>query len=154
MPILPLNKAIKGCTSSALKRCVVFREKEEVRILHIGLLEDDDVLQELWFTALILKGYSVSSYTRGSRFVASLPIFHYDVVILDVNFPEDLSGFQVIKEVQRITPTTSLPFLLITGADDEGEPVHLSMPNVTLLRKPFPLSFLLHFVDMIREGRL
>jgi signal transduction histidine kinase len=106
------------------------------------LLEDDDVVRQLWQRTLEDLGYHVLPAPDGSRAVAlsqdyPLPI---DLLIADLDLPA-LNGWQAAVQIRSERP--QLRVLLLTGHAEESRTVRLSLPSGTaILRKPFPPSTL------------
>ncbi|MFO1475166.1 MAG: response regulator [Verrucomicrobiota bacterium] len=90
------------------------------------LVADDDpvVLQALTLKLKSL-GYQVLTARDGSEAITSTRTTRPDLMLLDVDFPPDVShgggvpwnGFLICEWVQRVNSNSKIPFIMISGAD-------------------------------------
>ncbi len=123
--------------------------------MKIGLLEDNPAICDLITTTLELAGHTVVSYTYGISLLEALFTVHdsttislmYDVLVVDLGLPGELSGVAVINQLyERIEPST-LPTVIVSGAaQQELDAVHKRHPTLAVLRKPFNIQSLLTVV--------
>ena len=125
--------------------------------MNIGLLEDNLAIADYLSIALEMAGHNVHTYTYGSSLLenlgssmvgglhASLP---YDLIIVDLLLPGDISGLEAIQQIQRAIPHERLPIIIISaGSHDELEQARAILPDVPLLRKPFRTQALLQLIS-------
>ncbi len=129
--------------------------------MNIGLLEDNPAILDYMTVALEMAGHKVRAFTSGASLLEDLrtgsdPRYPrpYDLIIVDLLLPGDISGFETIKQIQEIIPLKKLPVVIISaGGRDEVEFVKMSLPDVPLLRKPFKMSVLLQMIDEMSPPR-
>lgn len=111
------------------------------------VIDDSDAQVELALTAL--KKISIKGYGFGG-----LPIpqdlidlqTSPGVAIVDLHLEDDLTGPEMIKQLRDLWP--GLPAILVTGSSEGPELRQaLSLPGVTLLRKPYRLQELVDLVQ-------
>ncbi len=130
--------------------------------MNIGLLEDNPAILELMQTALELGGYTISTHTRGqsllntlsekytkqSTLPTSLP---YDLLIIDLNLPDELSGLEVIASIYRMFGPDVPPIIVVSAASIEQlDQLRASFPTLPVIRKPFALRTLLQTISSVQ----
>ena|SRR5712692_6264605 len=126
--------------------------------MNIGLLEDNPAILEYMTVALEMAGHRVRAYTQGSSLLKTIFIgsdiqspLPYDLLIVDLFLPGDLSGLEAIERIQQAIPLSELPTILISaGSQDELEQVQKQLPGVPILRKPFKMNVLLELVEGLK----
>jgi len=129
--------------------------------MNIGLLEDDPETQEWMAVALELLGHRVSVHTTGASLLEALfPVSEtmvppYDLVIVDLNLPDGISGQEVVMRIRSTASTERLPILIIADTG-EYEIAHIKarFPSIPILRKPFRLQALTQFIDQCARSTL
>jgi DNA-binding response OmpR family regulator len=122
--------------------------------MNIGLLEDNMTIVSLLTTMLEMAGHHVFSFTEGrpllETFLAA-PV-GYDLLIIDLGLPGDLSGFDVIEVIQHTKPLEALPIIVVSGAgQQELARVQRDHPEIAIVRKPFSMRSLLLLIEQ-RKG--
>jgi two-component system, OmpR family, phosphate regulon response regulator PhoB len=123
--------------------------------MHIGLLEDNPAIQEYLQTALALNDYRVSIHTFGISLLDALfagqsvqTSYPYDLVIIDLNLPEDLSGWDVILHIRKTVPPEMLPIIVMSGVEQgQLERLQNIFPDISFIQKPFRLQILLQMLE-------
>lgn len=126
--------------------------------MKIGLLEDNPAIVDYMSIALEMAGHEVSAFTYGSELLEtiftgpgirySLP---YDLVIVDILLPGNVSGLQAIDSLQHTIAPGELPMIIISAAaQEELEQIAARLPHIPLLRKPFKMNTLLQLIDQIK----
>ena len=126
--------------------------------MRIGLLEDNPAIVDYLSIALELAGHEVSAFTYGSSLLEtiftgpgmqySLP---YDLVIVDILLPGNMSGLQTIDSLQQTIAPGELPMIIISAAArEELELVAARVPHIPLLRKPFKMQVLLQLIEEVK----
>lgn len=106
-------------------------------MLHILLIEDDELLGEGLRDGLEVKGCSVVWARDGEEAEQRLAEGRYDVVLLDLTLPRK-SGLTLLRELR--TRDRELPVLIITARDAVADRVHgLEAGADDYLVKPFDL---------------
>ena len=127
--------------------------------MNIALLEDNPAILDYMSTALRMAGHTIYTHTDGHSLLAAL--FHqadvstplpYDLLIVDLLLPGNISGAETIRRIHQTIPSGSLP-IIIVSACSEGElaQVSASFPHIPILRKPFRMSSLLHIIEQLRS---
>jgi len=133
----------------------VFEEKVKGREMKIGLLEDDNAIQEMLSLVLQDEGYVVTIYPTAEECLnalirpgqpqTSLPI---DLLIVDWRLAGSVPGTEVIRILRNSPPFDSLPIILTTAATihntDELQDLH-----VALLEKPFAVDEIVNLVKSL-----
>jgi len=90
------------------------------------------------------EGYALDKAACAAEAYALLGGDHYDLVLADIVLPDE-SGFQVLREVKRVDPSTRV--VLITGSQTALTPEQAMIEGAEwLLLKPFTLAELLETV--------
>ena len=102
--------------------------------MNILIVDDDVELVGLLSFAFETAGYVVGTAFDGSEAIAMVRAHNPDLVILDVNLPNQ-DGFQVLAELRRISQA---PVIMLTvRATEEDEIEGLDLGADDYLRKPF-----------------
>src|SRR4051812_22995415 len=110
--------------------------------MHIGLLEDNPAIQDYLRQALEMSGHSVSIHTFGISLLDALfaekpgaASYPYDLLIVDLNLPGDLSGQDVILHIRKTVSPKMLPILIISGVEQSRlEQVHTLFPDIPFIQ--------------------
>lgn len=105
--------------------------------MRILLVEDDVVLADALFRALVQSAYAVDLVGNGNQADQALSVHTFDLVVLDVELP-GLDGFEVLR---RLRARKSLvPVLILTARDALADRVRgLDLGADDYLTKPFDL---------------
>jgi DNA-binding response OmpR family regulator len=123
--------------------------------MNIGLLEDNASIINLITTMLEMAGHHVSVYTEGKLLLDTVfsALAAYDLFIIDLGLPGELSGFDVIQALQQTKPTGKLPIIVVSGASQqELTRIQVNHPSVTVVRKPFSMRLLLQLIEQRKNG--
>lgn len=120
--------------------------------MHIGILEDNPAIRDVFQLALELEGHTVETYTTGVSLLAQLlpetsaHALPYDVLLIDLGLPGALSGRDVI---QCLADSDRPPPMMVisAAAPSELERVQRAFPAVRILRKPLPLDLLFQAIE-------
>jgi CheY-like chemotaxis protein len=91
------------------------KEKQARKVL---LVDDEAGFAELLRDLLEMDNYEVQIAHDGQEGIEKLQLFAPDVIISDVVMPK-LSGFEMFKKVKSNPETSRIPFLFITGFQDD-----------------------------------
>ncbi|HLB00329.1 MAG TPA: response regulator [Bacteroidota bacterium] len=112
-------------------------EKKRRKVL---LVDDEAGFAELLRDLLELEYYEVVTAENGEEGLEKLKTFVPDVIISDVVMPK-MSGFEMFKQVKASRETSSIPFLFITGFQDERVLSEARKIGVFgILRKPIDIE--------------
>jgi len=85
------------------------------------LVVEDDVLNRMFYTAVLEEaGYEVVLVHDGAHVLAEVARVMPDVITMDIHLP-NISGLELIKQLQRGARTRHIPILAITGYAGRGE---------------------------------
>ena len=130
--------------------------------VNIGLLEDNPAILEIMQTTLEMAGHTVSTYTDGQSLLDalfdthdithSLPVsLPYDLLIVDLNLPDKLSGLDVIATIYGLLGPDVLPIIVVSAAGAEQlDQLHERFPLLPVIRKPFALQTLLQTISLVQ----
>jgi DNA-binding response OmpR family regulator len=128
--------------------------------MQIGLLEDNPTIVNLLSTILSMVGHQVSTFEEGDAFLASFlggesksPSVPFDLLLIDLYLPGQLSGWDVIDSIRTTIPPEQLPIIVIS-ASGLAELKHLraSHPDIPVLQKPFAIATLLKLIKSVSAG--
>ena len=91
------------------------KDKEARKVL---LVDDEAGFAELLRDLLEMDNYEVQIAHDGEEGLEKLQSFAPDAIISDIVMPR-LSGFEMFKKVKSNPETASIPFLFITGFQDD-----------------------------------
>jgi DNA-binding response OmpR family regulator len=132
--------------------------EREAYIMRIGLLEDNPTLVELMRTALEMTGHSVYSHTWGQSLLETIfeghgkptPSLPYDLLIVDLNLPGDVSGKDVITAIRCHISPAVLPIIVVSaGGPHELDSLQRHFPSLPIVRKPFTIQVLLQKISLL-----
>jgi len=113
------------------------KEKRPRKIL---LVDDETGFTELMRDLLQMDNYQVEVANDGQEGLDKVQAFMPDVIISDVVMPR-LSGFEMFKRIKAMPETSAIPFLFITGFQDERVLAEARKIGVFgILRKPIDIE--------------
>lgn len=80
----------------------------------ILLIEDDQVLQEMYRDKFLHEGFDIQVATTGADGIAQMKSFHPDVVLLDLILP-DTMGFGILDAVKKDPDLNKIPVIVLTN---------------------------------------
>ena len=86
--------------------------------MHILVVDDDSVTRMTFRTVLTSDGHTVTVASDGEAALAKVLELPVDMVITDVRMPR-LNGIQLRNAVRSLPDKAHLPFLFISGYDDD-----------------------------------
>ena len=79
------------------------------------LVVEDDLLNRMFYSAVLEgEGYDVVIVPDGAKVMAEVNRFQPDVITMDIQLP-NISGLELIKQLQRNSSTRRIPILAITA---------------------------------------
>jgi FixJ family two-component response regulator len=120
----------------------------------IAIVDDDESVCRALERLVRSLGMAAEMYTSGADFIEqieSLPSFHVDCMILDVQMP-GLNGIEVQTRLRRIRK--DIPVVFITAHDDRvSRERALAGGAVAFLRKPCNDALIIRTLDAALERR-
>jgi DNA-binding response OmpR family regulator len=119
--------------------------------MRVGLLEDDESIQEMLVLLLQDEGYSVTTYADHNACLQALDIPNrmsyqsqlvdppIDIMILDWRLNGELLGTDIIQLIRRNARLHKLPIILMTAASPE-DINELHKVQAVILEKPFSID--------------
>ncbi len=83
----------------------------------ILIVEDDDLLRELYLQVLGSQGHEVEALPSGSSVISKLRQFRPNLIILDIILPGK-SGIEVLEEIKLGKEFKDIPVLMVTGVSE------------------------------------
>jgi two-component system alkaline phosphatase synthesis response regulator PhoP len=80
----------------------------------ILLIEDDDLIRDLYKTELETAGYSIDGYATGKEVLDALGKNSYDLVLLDIMLM-DTNGLIVLKAIKANDATKDIRVIMLTN---------------------------------------
>ncbi len=109
----------------------------------ILIIEDDTKISELMVRCLTMAGHHCLTALRGSEGILIAEEMFPDLILLDINLP-DMSGFEVIKEIDKI------PTIYVTARGEIKDRIKgLNGGAEDYLVKPFNIQELLARVNVV-----
>ncbi len=119
----------------------------------ILLIDDDESILLAASRVLTVSGFEVVSAPGGVPGLEMTRSVRPDAVVCDVNMP-DMDGFEVLQRVRADPDTVSLPFILLTSADErENVRKAMQMGADDFISKPFKRQELIDAVNQVFEKR-
>jgi len=113
------------------------KEKNPRKIL---LVDDEAGFADLMRDLLTMDGYEVEIAHDGQEGIEKLKSFAPEVIISDIVMPR-LSGFDMFRKIKTDPATSSIPFLFITGFQDDRVLQEARKIGVFgILRKPIDIE--------------
>jgi two-component system sensor histidine kinase/response regulator len=113
---------------------------EENKPRKILLVDDEVGFADLLKDLLTMDNYEVEVANDGQEGLEKLQTFHPDVIISDIVMPR-MSGFEMFKKVKSTPETASIPFLFITGFQDDRVLAEARKIGIFgILRKPIDVE--------------
>jgi CheY-like chemotaxis protein len=78
------------------------------------VVDDESATLRVLETALVKRGYEVSTALSAAEALDLIERIHFDMLIADIIMP-DIDGFEFLAEVRRRPDTATIPFIFLTG---------------------------------------
>lgn len=85
----------------------------------ILLVEDEDLIRELYSRQLTKAGYMVKSAADGNAGLLALKAEPFDLLLLDIMLP-GLNGLQILSEFKKDNPNSAMKVILLTNLGQEA----------------------------------
>ena len=107
----------------------------------ILFVDDSPVACRAFGRLLEMRGYRVTAATNGTEALAVFSQIIFDVVICDLHLRSSLTGIDVLRECQKLRPSTAR--ILLTAIDCEVVEDVLQQLGALCLTKPVQIDELL-----------
>ena len=111
-------------------------------------MEDDPALRMVIGMVLERDGYEIDEAPHGQAALGVLAERRPDVVVADLKMPV-MDGLELIRRMSDDSTTADVPVVLLSGASDLGDAMHLAS---AVLAKPFEPDDLLAAVRSLAKG--
>ncbi len=119
---------------------LAYRTMKDKKPRKILLVDDEAGFAELMRDLLTMDGYEVEVAHDGLEGIEKLQSFSPEVIISDIVMPRS-SGFDMFKKIKSDAATASIPFLFITGFQDDRVLQEARKIGVFgILRKPIDIE--------------
>ena len=111
----------------------------------ILVADDNEDIRNLISLILTSKNYEVFAASSGTELIQNYPIFHPDLILLDIMMPR-MSGFEVLQTLRAFPDKNSkyLPIIMITAKSMDGDIDRaLDLGADSYIVKPFRANALL-----------
>lgn len=103
----------------------------------ILVIDDDDDVRNLIYTALSSEGYDVITMHSGKEALQLLMDINVDCVLLDVMMPE-MDGWETLRMIRAGESTKDLPVIMVTVKDSRVDKLTAIKEKATdYITKPF-----------------
>lgn len=121
----------------------------------ILVINDTQDILEVFRDLLESEGYEVILSSFPLRDTSEIKKLNLDLIILDVVFGEEKTGWQMLQLLKMQPATASIPVIICTASqrsviEMEG---YLVSKDVLVVYKPFELDDLLHTIDQALKSR-
>lgn len=127
--------------------------------MNIGILDDNVAVLEFLETTLSMDGHLIFRHTTGESMLNAIfsppsslaSHVRYDLIILDLLLPGDLSGVDVFLTIRKAFEVEDLPIIVITAVDEHtlGQFRRILPDDVPIVRKPFQPRHIRHLVSQM-----
>ena len=115
------------------------------------LVEDDQVLRDLYLTRFKMEGYDVDVATDGETALAQAGASIPACILLDLRIPK-LSGFEVLRRLKEQPATKDIPVIVLTalsGDEDRQKVMQLGAKAFLTKAETMPKDVLAHVREAI-----
>lgn len=121
--------------------------------MRILIVEDSDSIRKMIEALVGARGHVVEAVPTGAKGVEAATARVPDVILLDLNLPGALDGFDVCKRLRESAATATVPILIITAMDDAASKERaLAAGANAYYTKPFSPTALLKAIDKLRPS--
>lgn len=111
----------------------------------ILVVNDTEEILQIFMDILSPEGYDVVLYSYAINDMDEVMRIKPDLVILDLIFGQEKSGWQMLQKMKMTRGTATIPIIICTAATKEVREVqgYLQAKGVSLVAKPFDIDDLL-----------
>jgi len=121
---------------------------------HILLVEDDASLARLEANILATQGYVITQVESGELAIDTLHETIPDLVLLDLELPGAVNGWDVLKALRAYAGTSTTPVLLTSAESGTKKQIRTRGENRSTLDhlpKPYPIQTLLKRIERMLD---
>jgi CheY-like chemotaxis protein len=119
----------------------------------ILVVDDNDLVAKTISIKLKGVGYQVATALDAPEALAAVRKDRPDLILLDINFPDDWDGFQIMEWLHRLDDSRKTPIIIITGSDDvKNEERAKAAGAAAFFRKPIDHDELLKVIRVLLSG--
>lgn len=112
------------------------------------LVDDETRLRRILARYLRARGHAVTEAGTAADALAALAVQQVDVLLLDINLPDD-TGWHVLRRVQaRVAPGHRPPCVVVMSAAPPAATRVAQLVPDAVLNKPFPIEALARLVEL------
>ena len=124
---------------------------DKLRVRHILIAEDDDLIRTVTEETLREAGYGVVSVPDGADAWAALSQIQPDLIVSDVRMPR-CDGFELLQRVRRHPEYSQIPFIILSAkADTADQRMGMSLGADDYVTKPYQPADLLKTIAVRLE---
>ncbi len=117
--------------------------------MKILLVEDEEVLRELYTQSFLKEGYEVVAVSDGKEAIKALRANEdIDCILSDMKMPF-YDGFWLFNQLQRNSKYSGIPFHIISGYLDGSEKVMLKKGVKSIHAKPLILEDVIESISVL-----
>lgn len=149
--ILTFPDSIRKHESEIIKKFIEAKTEEECnnpKIKKILVVENDIISIEL-IKAIIKKSATIDFATDGVKAIEMVKKLKYDLILMDINLGEGLTGVEVTKKIRKLTDYKNIPIIAITAFAMDGDKEEFMNAGCShYISKPFKKS---EFIKMYNK---
>lgn len=88
------------------------------------IVEDNKLLQQVYFDRLLKEGYTVLQSYSGQQGLVMAHEYHPDLILLDIMLPGGLNGFDVLTQIKRDETLKKVPVIMLTDLKNQEKTAH------------------------------
>lgn len=85
------------------------------------IVDDNKLLQQVYFDKLVKEGYSVFQAFTGQEGITIAHNYRPDLIVLDIMLSGGLNGFDVLEQLRRDTFLKHTPIIVFTDLENEEQ---------------------------------
>lgn len=117
--------------------------------IKILVVDDEQVMRDLFTRVLKLKGYSVTTVDSGKEAVEKVKTEEFDIAFIDVVMPE-MDGVETFRAIKKVNPKVHV--VMMTGFAVEDK-IKEAMQNgaIDYLYKPFDIVEIMTVIGKVEK---
>lgn len=122
--------------------------------MRILIVEDADSIRRMIEALVTGRGHEVVAVPNGARGLEAARAQTPDLILLDLNLPGSIDGFQVCERLRADEKTKLVPILIISAMDDaRSKERALAAGATAYYTKPFSPTALLKEIESLRKNQ-
>jgi DNA-binding NtrC family response regulator len=122
----------------------------------IAIINDDQAILSLYRELLEGEGYHVDTSLIVFDHPADIERLRPDLIVLDLKFGRQVSGWQMLEKLCLYRPTADVPLIVCTAAIQEAreQEGQLRQRGIRVVYKPFDLDYFLRIIEEALSARM